>query len=72
MKKNYHIEVDCANCANLMEEACNSLNGVESAKINFLTQKISIEFKEGFEIENVMSDVLKSCRKFEPECEIGF
>ena len=27
MKKTYAIEVDCANCANLMEEAANKTEG---------------------------------------------
>ena len=38
MKKTYQIEVDCANCANLMEEAANKTEGVASATVNFMTQ----------------------------------
>ena len=29
MKKTYQIEVDCANCANLMEEATKKTEGVQ-------------------------------------------
>ena len=40
MKKTYSIEVDCANCANLMEEAAQKTEGVASAVVNFMTQKM--------------------------------
>ena len=40
MKKTYKIEVDCANCANLMEDAARKTKGVENAVVNFMTQKI--------------------------------
>ena len=39
MKKTYRIEVDCANCANLMEEAANRTEGVQKAVVNFMTQR---------------------------------
>ena len=41
------IEVDCANCANLMEEAANKTEGVASATVNFMTQKMIVEFVRG-------------------------
>lgn len=47
MKKTYAIEVDCANCANLMEEAANKTEGVAKATVNFMTQKMIVEFADG-------------------------
>ena len=70
MKKTYSIEVDCANCANLMEQAANKTEGVASAVVNFMTPKMSVEFVEGADAKKVMKDVLKACRKVEPDCEI--
>lgn len=70
MKKSYKIEVDCANCANLMEEAARKTDGVASATINFMTQKMIVEFAEGADAKQVMQAVLKACRKVEPDCEI--
>ncbi len=70
MKKTYQIEVDCANCANLMEDAARKTSGVLSATVNFMTQKMIVEFEEGQEPKTVMKDVLKACRKLEPDCEI--
>ena len=70
MKKTYKIEVDCANCANLMEDATRRTDGVKNATINFMTQKMIVEFEEGQEPDKVMKNVLKACRKVESDCEI--
>ena len=72
MKKTYKIDVDCANCANKMEEAAKKTAGVADASVNFMTLKMSVEFAEGAEPKAVMEDVLKACRKVEPDCEIFF
>ena len=70
MKKTYKIEVDCANCANLMEDAARKTDGVKQATVNFMTQKMIIEFDEGHEPGKVMGAVQKACKKVEPDCEI--
>ena len=66
MKKTYKIEVDCANCANLMEEAAKKTDGVANATVNFMALKMIVEFEAGREPK----EVLKACRKVEPDCEI--
>lgn len=70
MKKTYKIEVDCANCANKMEEAAKKTNGVADATVNFMTLKMQVEFEEGADSKSVMQEVLKNCKKVEDECEI--
>ena len=70
MKKTYNIEVDCANCANKMEDTTRKVEGVASATVNFMTQKMIVEFEEGQDAKKVMKNVLKACRKVEPDCEI--
>jgi len=70
MKKTYEIEVDCANCANKMEEAAKKTEGVKDAKVNFMTLKMTVEFAEGFNEKDVMKEVLKNCKKVEDDCEI--
>lgn len=72
MKKTYKIEVDCANCANKMEEATKNTKGVKDATVNFMALKMIVEFEEDVEIEAVMKDVLKNCKKVEDDCEIFF
>lgn len=70
MKKTYKIEVDCANCANLMEEATKKIAGIADATVNFMTQKMIVEFEDDQDAKAVMKDVLKACKKVEPDCEI--
>ena len=67
MKKTYKIEVDCANCANKMEEAAKNTAGVT---VNFMTLKMSVEFEEGADVKTVMQEVYKNCKKVEDDCEI--
>ena len=70
MKKTYKIDVDCANCANLMEEAAKKPAGVKDAVVSFMTQKMKVEFDDGADVDAVMQDVLKNCKKVESDCEI--
>ncbi len=70
MKKSYKIEVDCANCANKMEEAANKTEGVKNAVVNFMTLKMNVEFEEGADAKAVMKNVLAECKKVEDDCEI--
>lgn len=70
MKKTYKIEVDCANCANKMEDAAKKTPGVKDATVAFMTQKMTVEFEEGQEPKTVMQAVLKNCKKVEDDCEI--
>ncbi len=70
MKKSYKIEVDCANCANKMEDAAKKTPGVKDAVVNFMALKMSVEFEEGADPKTVMRDVLKNCKKVEDDCEI--
>ena len=70
MKKSYKIEVDCANCANKMEEAAKKTPGVQDAVVNFMTQKMSVTFEEGADPASVMQAVRTGCKKVEDDCEI--
>ena len=70
MKKIYKIEVDCANCANLMEQAIRKIDGVAAATVNFMAQKMTVEYANGADLKAVMQNILKACRKVEPDCEI--
>ena len=63
MKKTYKIEVDCANCANKMEEAAKKTAGVKDAVVNFMTLKMIVEFEDGADVKETMAAVLKNKRK---------
>ena len=70
MKKSYKIEVDCANCANLMEETAKKTEGVKDCSVSFMTLKMKVEFEEGADAAAVMQNVRANCKKVESDCEI--
>ncbi len=70
MQKKYKIEVDCANCALKMEEATKKVPGVVNATVNFMAQKMNVEFADGADEKEVMKAVIKACKKVESDCEI--
>lgn len=70
MKKTYKIEVDCANCAQKMEDAAKKVEGVKDATVSFMAQKMKVEFEDGADEGAVMEKVVKACKKVEDDCEI--
>lgn len=70
MRKTYRIDVDCANCANKMEEAARRTAGVKDASVNFMMLKMNVEFEEGQDHKEVMKVVRKNCKKVEDDCEV--
>ncbi len=70
MRKSYKIEVDCANCADKMEQTANKTNGVKNAVVNFMTLKMTVEFEDRVDIHQVMTTVRDNCKKVEADCEI--
>ncbi|HJH62923.1 MAG TPA: cation transporter [Firmicutes bacterium] len=70
MKKTYQIEVDCASCADKMEQAARKTEGVQAATVNFMTLKMIVEFAEGHDPKAVMEQVRKNCKRVESDCEV--
>ncbi|MBQ3443544.1 MAG: cation transporter [Selenomonadaceae bacterium] len=70
MKKTYKIDVDCANCANLMEAETKKTAGVRDAVVNFMTLKMKVEFEDGVDPKEVMSRVRDNCKRVEKDFEI--
>ena len=63
------IDLDCANCAAKMEAAIKKIAGVEDASVSFMTQKMTIE-ADPDRFEQIMDQVVKACRRVEPDCQI--
>lgn len=70
MSKTFKVEVDCANCANLVEETAKKVAGVKDLSISFMTQKMKVSFEDDADQEAVMAQVLKAAKKVEPDFEI--
>ena len=70
MKKTFKlIDLDCANCAAKMENNIRKIDGVADATVSFMTQKMTVEADDD-RCESIMDEVVKVCRKVEPDCEI--
>lgn len=70
MKKTFKlIDLDCANCAAKMETAINKIDGVKSATVSFMTQKMTIEADDE-RFEEIVKLAVKACKKVEPDCEV--
>ena len=70
MKKKFKLQdLDCANCAQKMEDAIKKIDGVNDASVSFMTQKMSIDADDE-RFDAIMDEVVKVCKKVEPDCEI--
>ena len=70
MKKVFKLrDLDCANCAAKMERSIAKLDGVKQVSVSFLTQKLTLE-TEGDDQTELMQQVVRLCKKVEPDCVI--
>lgn len=70
MKKTFKmVDLDCANCAAKMEDAIKKIDGVTSAAVSFMQQKLTIEAADDV-FDSVVAQAVKVCKKVEPDCEI--
>ena len=70
MKKVYKIEVDCANCAAKMEVAAGKIEGVAAVTVNYMTQKMTLDFAEGADVATTIQAVAKACKKVDSDFSI--
>ena len=69
-KKTYKIDIDCASCSAKCEDAAKKVNGVADVSINFMTQKMKVEFADDADVDAIMKNVTKACKKVESDFEI--
>ena len=70
MKKTFKlIDLDCANCAANMQAAIQTLDGVTSASVTFMTQKLTLEANDDI-FDEVLKKAADCIRKVEPDCKI--
>ena len=63
MKKTFRLrDLDCANCAAKMENAINKLDGVQSATVSFMTQRLTLEADDA-RFDEVLKEAVRVCRK---------
>ena len=69
MKKVIKLEnLDCANCGMLLERTVAKVDGVTSASVNFMAQKLIVEFNE--ENPEVIENIKKSAKRILPDVKL--
>lgn len=70
MKKCFKlVDLDCANCAAKMEDAIKKVDGVKDATVSFVMQKMTVEADDA-RFDDIMKEIVKVCKRVEPDCEI--
>lgn len=70
MKKSFKlVDLDCANCAQKMEDAIKKIDGVQDASVSFLMQKLTLTAEDG-QFDDIVQKAVKACKKVEPDCQI--
>ena len=70
MRKIFQLEdLDCANCAAKMEEGIRKIEGVQSATVSFMAQKLILEADDS-RFDEIVQKAVQVCKKIEPDCTI--
>lgn len=70
MRKQFALtDLDCANCALKMENAIRKIKGVTDVSVSFMTQKLTVEADDS-RFDAIMKEIVKVCKRVEPDCEI--
>lgn len=72
MIKAYRAEIECANCANKMQERIDKLDGVKSCSVNYIAQRITVKFEDDADIDSILEEIVKICKKIERNFEMYF
>ena len=70
MRKTFKLdELDCANCGAKIEAEIKKIDGVNDAKVTFMTQKLMIDADDAC-FEQILDEAQKAAHKYEPDCDI--
>ena len=69
MKKKFKCEVDCANCAQKLQDALSKIEGVDEVSVNFMTQKLTLSAADE-KFDAVFDAVVQKARQIEPDTVI--
>ena len=69
MKKKFKCEIDCAACADKVEREIAKIDGVNSVRVNFLSQKITLDADED-KFDSVLKAAQKAGKKIDSDFSI--
>lgn len=70
MKKKMNCEIDCANCAEKVEDAIRKIDGVKDVRVNFMTQKMTLEADDD-RFDEILKEAVNTGKKIEPDFSVG-
>ena len=70
MKKKFACEIDCANCAQKVEDAIRKVDGVVDVKVNFLMQKFTLEAEDA-SFEQVWDAAIRAGQQVEADFTVA-
>ena len=69
MKKSFKVvDLDCANCAQKMEDAIKRIDGVQDANVSFLMQKMTLTAEDD-RFDEIVQQAVKVCKRVEPDAK---
>ena len=69
MKRTFKFEIDCANCAATVESAINKIDGVNQARVNFMTKKLILDAEDD-KFESILKQAQEIAKKVDSDAEI--
>lgn len=70
MKKVFKmVDLDCAHCAQKMQDAIAKIDGVNEVNVNFLSQKLTLDADDA-RFDEIVKQAVKACKKVDPDCEV--
>ena len=69
MKRTFKFEIDCANCAAKVERALNEIEGVNEARVNFMTKKLILDAQDD-KFDAIVKQAQQVAKKVDEDAEI--
>lgn len=69
MKKKFKCEIDCAACAQKVEDAIKKIDGVNDAKVNFMMNKMTLDADDS-RFDEILDECISTGRKIEPDFKV--
>ena len=67
MKKSFKIrELDCAHCAQEIEDAASKVTGVNQVRVNFLSERMTLDAEDD-KFDAVLDEIKKLVKTIEPD-----
>lgn len=72
MKLKYNVEgLDCANCASKIEDSIGKIDGVDNARLSYITEVLKITVNSDIDLKVIEKEIINKGKKVEPNFKIS-